>query len=319
MTLRVLVSAPYMIPVVERFGTELAPLGVHLEAVPVEERLEEADLLRLVGAVDGVICGDDRFTERVFAAAAPRLKVVAKWGTGIDSIDTAAARKYGVRVCNTLNAFTQPVADSVLGYILAFARQIPWATASMRSGAWEKLPSVSLFEKTLGIVGIGNTGSAVAHRARAFSMRILGTDVRPIDPAVIEEHRIEMVTLDVLLRESDFVSLNCDLNPTSLHLISRPQLATMRPTAILINAARGPLVDQPALIETLEARRLAGAALDVFEQEPLPVDSPLRRMDNVLLAAHNANSSPTAWEAVHHNTIRSLLEGLGVRAGAART
>ena len=166
MSLRVLVSAPYMIPVVDRFRAELAPLGVNLEAVPVEERLEEADLLRLVGEVDGVICGDDRFTERVFAAAAPRLRVVAKWGTGIDSIDTGAARRFGVRVCNTPNAFTEPVADSVLGYILAFARRIPWATESMRSGEWTKLPSTALFEKTLGIVGIGNTGSAVAKRAR---------------------------------------------------------------------------------------------------------------------------------------------------------
>lgn len=319
MSLRVLVSAPYMIPVVDRFRAELAPLGVHLEAVPVQERLEETDLLRLVGEVDGLICGDDRFTERVFAAAAPRLRVVAKWGTGIDSIDTAAARKFGVRVCNTTNAFTQPVADSVLGYILAFARRIPWATASMRGGNWEKLPSVALFEKTLGIVGIGHTGTAVARRARAFGMRILGADIREIAPTVLEDTGVRMTDLETLLSESDFVTLNCDLNPTSHRLMNASRLALMRPTAILINTARGPIVEERALTEALKAGRLAGAALDVFEHEPLPADSPLRRLDNVLLAAHNANSSPTAWEAVHRSTIQSLLEALGVTSGAART
>jgi D-3-phosphoglycerate dehydrogenase len=318
MTWRVLVSAPYMMPVIDRFKAELAPLGVQLEAVPVQERLEEADLLRLLGDVDGVICGDDRFTERVFAAAAPRLRVVAKWGTGIDSIDTAAAKKFGVRVCNTLNAFTQPVADSVLGYMLAFARTIPWATASMRRGEWTKLPSAALFEKTLGIIGIGNTGTAVARRARAFGMPMLGNDIRDIAPSVLAETGVRMVPLDMLLRESDFVSVNCDLNPTSRHLISTPQLSQMRSTAFLINCARGPIVDEPALIAALQSGHIAGAALDVFEHEPLPVESPLRRMDNVLMAAHNANSSPTAWETVHQSTIHQLREALGVEAGATR-
>lgn len=314
MTWRVLVSAPYMVPVVERFQHELAPLGVHLEAVSVQERLEEADLIELLGDVDGIICGDDRFTERVFAAASPRLRVIAKWGTGIDSIDAVAARRYGVRVYNTPGAFTHPVADSVLGYILAFARRIPWATASMRGGAWEKLPSVALSERTVGIIGVGNTGSAVVRRAHAFGMRILGTDIRPIAPEVVNETGLEVAPLETLLRQADYVSLNCDLNATSLHLIGAPQLAIMRPHAILINTSRGPVVDEPALIDALQAKRIAGAALDVFEHEPLPLDSPLRRMDNVLLAAHNANSSPMAWEAVHRNTVRVLLEGLGVRA-----
>lgn len=314
MTWRVLVSAPYMIPVVDRFRRELAPLGVQLEGVPVEERLEEADLLALVGQVDGIICGDDRFTERVFAAAAPRLRVIAKWGTGIDSIDTGAAARYGVRVCNTPGAFTNPVADSVLGYILAFARRIPWATASLRDGGWEKLPSVALCERTIGIIGLGNTGSAVATRARAFGARVLGTDIRRIADDVIAATGVEMTSLDELLREADYVSVNCDLNATSFHLLGAPQFALMKRHAIVINAARGPIVDEPALIDALRGERIAGAALDVFEHEPLAVDSPLRRMDNVLLAAHNANSSPAAWEAVHRNTVRQLLEGLGIAA-----
>jgi phosphoglycerate dehydrogenase-like enzyme len=121
-----------------------------------------------------------------------------------------------------------------------------------------------------------------------------------------------MTDLDSLLSESDFVSLNCDLNPTSFHLMNTRTLGRMRKTAVLINTARGPVVDEAALVETLKAGTIAGAALDVFEVEPLPSDSPLLKMDNVLLAPHNANSSPAAWERVHWNTIKYLLDGLGL-------
>jgi D-3-phosphoglycerate dehydrogenase len=143
-------------------------------------------------------------------------------------------------------------------------------------------------------------------------MDLLGNDIVTIDPAFTAKHGVRMTMLDDLLARSDFVSLNCDLNPTSRHIIDAQALALMKPAAVLINAARGPLVGEPALVEALQAGRLAGAALDVFEEEPLPPDSPLRAMDNVMLAPHNANSSPAAWERVHENTIRNLLDGLGI-------
>ncbi len=312
MSYRVLVSAPYMLPVIERFRSSLQSLGITLLLAQVRERLEEHELLPLVGGIDGVICGDDRFTARVLQAAAPRLRVISKWGTGIDSIDLEAAWRFGVRVRNTPGAFTDPVADSVLGYVLAFARRIPWASASIRDGQWTKLPSVALNETTLGVVGVGRIGSAVARRARAFGIRILGNDIVPIQPPLIRETGLTPVPLDELLTQADFVTLNCDLNPTSRHLIGSAQLAKMRPTAVLINTARGSIVDEEALIRALTEKRIGGAALDVFEVEPLQADSPLRNMDNVLLAAHNSNSSAGAWERVHQNTVRNLLDGLGI-------
>ena len=122
----------------------------------------------------------------------------------------------------------------------------------------------------------------------------------------------------MLLSNSDFVSINCDLNPTSHHLINAQTLARMKPSAVLINTARGPVVDEPALVAALQAGRIAGAALDVFESEPLPLESPLLKMDNVMLAPHNSNSSPAAWERVHWNTIRNLFEGLGMDTGWIR-
>jgi D-3-phosphoglycerate dehydrogenase len=152
----------------------------------------------------------------------------------------------------------------------------------------------------------------VARRARAFGMTVLGNDIVEIDHVFIAETGIQMKPLDELLAQSDFVSVNCDLNPTSRHLITTRTLNLMRPTAVLINTARGPIVDEQALVDALQSGGIAGAALDVFEVEPLPLDSPLLKMDNVMLAPHNSNSSPTAWEHVHWNTIRNLLVGLGL-------
>jgi D-3-phosphoglycerate dehydrogenase len=259
-----------------------------------------------------VICGDDRFNGKVLAACSPRLKVISKWGTGIDSIDQVAAKALGISVRNTPDAFIDPVADSVLGYILAFARQGPWLDAEMKSGQWEKLLSRALNESTIGIIGVGRIGKAVLRRAQVFGARLLGNDIIEMPAEFLAQVQVKMTSLDEVLTQSDFISLNCDLNSTSRHLIDKTALVKVKPSAVLINTARGPLIDEPALVSALQEKRLAGAALDVFEQEPLPKDSPLRSMNNVMLAPHNSNASPTAWERVHWNTIRNLLDGLGI-------
>ena len=308
----VLLTAPYMIPVVDHFRPVFEKYKIDLLIPDVHERMEESDLLNYAGQFDGAICGDDRYTLRVIEACAPRLKVISKWGTGVDSINAGACARYGVKLCRTPNAFTLPVADSVLGYILAFARRQPWMDREMKSGKWEKSPGRALHECTLGVIGLGNIGKAVTRRARAFGMKVYGTDIVEIDPVFTTETDIEIASLQSLLSSSDFISVHCDLNPTSYHLINRDTLAWVKPNAVLINTARGPIVEEKALIEALQAKRLAGAALDVFEFEPLPLGSPLLKMDNVLLAPHNSNSSPAAWERVHWSTIRNLLEGLSI-------
>ncbi len=309
--LKILFSAPYMIPVLERFQFVFDHYKIAL-IVPeqVIERLDEEDLLNIAGEFDGAICGDDRFTKRVLEACAPRLKVISKWGTGIDSIDQATAKQLSIQVCRTPEAFTMAVADTVMGYILAFARRQPWMDNAMKAGKWTKLPGRSLSECTLGVVGVGNIGKAVLRRARVFGMRLLGNDIIDIHPDFVQENGLKMTSLEDLLPLVDYLSLNCDLNPSSYHLINRKTLGLMKPQAVLINTARGPIVDEDALIKALRAGKIAGAALDVFEQEPLPTDSPLMGFDNVLLAPHNANSSPSAWETVHWNTIYNLLDGL---------
>ena len=308
----VLMSAPYMIPFLDRFKPEFEKYRIDLIVPDVQERMEEKDLLKYAGQFDGTICGDDRYTAKVIQACSPRLKIISKWGTGVDSIDADACSRFNVKLGRTLNAFTTPVADTVLGYMLAFARRLPWMNSEMKNSKWEKISGKTLNECTLGIIGVGNIGKAVTRRAKAFGMKVLGTDIIDIDHVFVSETGIEMTDLASLLGQSDFVSVNCDLNSTSHHLMNADTFALMKPSAILINTARGPIVEENALISALNSKQIGGAALDVFEYEPLPKDSPLLKMDNVMLAPHNSNSSPAAWERVHWNTIKNLVEGLGI-------
>lgn len=314
---RILISAPYAMPVIEEYRNRLLHAGYEPVVAAVRERLSEEELLAVIGDIDGVICGDDQFTARVLAAA-PRLKVISKWGTGIDSIDRAEAARRGVAVCNTPDAFSQPVADTVFGYILHFARQPLRMDADIRARRWEKPQLIGLNETTLGIIGVGNCGKAVARRAAAFGMRILGVDPMAPPDGFLQATEMQMVSLGELLRGSDFVTLHCDLNPTSHRLMHEDTLAQMKASAYLINAARGPMVEEAALVRSLDRGTIAGAALDVFEIEPLPQDSPLRQFRNCLLAPHNANSSPMAARRVHDNTLANLLLHLG-RGGTAHS
>lgn len=309
---RVLITAPYFQPVVDEYRDRFEEYGIEPVVHEVEERASEDELLRIIEGVDGIICGDDRFT-RAVVEAADRLKVISKWGTGIDSIDREACREHDIAVCNTPDAFSHPVADTVLGYMLTFARNIPWMDRHMKAGGWKKLPGVSLRESTVGIVGVGDVGRRVAERVAAFGAVLVGNDIRPIEEEVLATTGMSSVQLAELLERSDFVSLNCDLNETSRGLIDGEALKAMKSDSVLINTARGPVVDEGALVDALREGAIRGAGLDVFEVEPLPEDSPLRDLDNVLLASHNANASPEAWARVHESTFRNLVRELEKR------
>jgi len=308
----ILVTAPYILPHMDRFRPILNKFGFKTIEPEVFERFSEEEILQYAGQFDGTICGDDRYTPSVIEACSPRLKVISKWGTGVDSIDAEAASLFGISILRTPNAFTVPVAESVLGYMLAFSRQLPWLDRGMKAGQWHKSIGKTLSECTLGIIGVGNVGKAVLRRARQFGMRLLGNDIVEIEPDFLLEFGVEMTDLATLMEKSDFISVNCTLNPSSYHLINADSLSLCKPNAVLINTARGPIVEEGALIHALEIGQIGGAALDVFEVEPLPLDSPLMKMDNVMLAPHNSNSSPYFWERVHWNTIFNLLKAFQI-------
>jgi len=306
---KVLISAPYMIPEVERFRNIFEENGIEIIIAEVKERLCEDELLQYTKEIDGVICGDDKFTGKVISSS-PRLKVISKWGTGIDSIDVSECEKHGIKIFRTTNAFSEPVADTVWGSILCFARQIIWMDREIKGLKWKKLTLRALNECVLGIVGVGDCGKAVARRAKAFGTRLMGNDIKQIPEKFIEETGISMVSPKQLLEESDYISINTDLNPSSYHLMAKEQFSAMKRTAVLINTSRGDVVDEKALIEALDKGLIYGAALDVFEEEPIRPDNPLLKMSNVILSPHNANSSPVAREKVHVNTINNLIKNL---------
>ena len=311
----VLITAPYMLPFMHRFTPSMENFGLKVVVPEGLERPEAEDLLQIAGQFDGTICGDDRYTPEVIAACVPRLKVITKWGTGIDAIDQEAAAEHGVKVMNTPNAFTVPVSESVLTAILCFARNVPWMDKAMKTGEWKKINGHTLSESTVGVIGVGNIGKAVLRRVRTFGAKLYGYDIVDIAPDFVLENNVEMTDLRTLLEKSDYVCLCPSLTPSSRKIMNAETLSWMKPTAVLVNASRGPVVDEPALIEALQAGKLRGAALDVFEFEPLPKDSPLMQMDNVLLSPHNTNSSPFYWERVHWNSIRNLLIGLDIPVG----
>jgi len=313
MKYKVLISAPYLQPFIERFKPFFEANEIEIVVPIVNERLEEDDLIKYAHDVDGIIAGDDRVTEKVLNLT-PKLKVISKWGTGIDSLNKPLCDKRGVIIRNTPNAFTIPVSDTVLGYILNFSRNLSFMTEAMRQGEWKKIPGKALHESSLGVIGVGNVGESVLRKARAFGMTLYATDIKKIPSDLVVELVIKEVSLKELLNKSDFISINCDLNETSHHLINEKTLAMMKANAVVINTARGPIVHEEALVSALKQGKIGGAALDVFEEEPLPHSSPLLKMKNVMIAPHNSNSSPFAWEFIHTNTINNLMESLGIEA-----
>ena len=274
------------------------------------QQLGEQEMVALVQGVEGIIAGDDVINRAVLDHA-DALRVVSKWGVGVDNIDVGGAAERGVRIMNTPGAFGDEVADVVVGYLVLLARQLHVLDRNVRAGAWPKPVGLSLAGRTIGIVGLGDIGREVARRCIAMRMRVVG--VEPAETAATAAARdgIEIMSLASVLKEADVVSLNCPLTAATRHMIDTRAIGAMRPGAWLINTARGGLVDERALIQALEDGRLGGAALDVFAQEPLPANSRLRALDNVILGSHN--SSNTA-EAVHRTSVRAienLLEGLG--------
>lgn len=271
-------------------------------------------LVREAAASDGLI---SLLTDRVDAAlmdASPRLRVVSNYAVGFDNIDVGAATERGVIVTNTPGALTETVADFTMALLLAVARRVVEADRYTRAGRWQSWGPMLLLGQdvcgaTLGLIGLGRIGTAVARRARGFAMRILYHDVARRE-APEQELGLEFASMEEVLRCSDFVSIHVPLTPRTRHLISAPQLALMKPTAFLINTARGPIVDSEALYDALTGGRIAGAGLDVFEAEPLPTDHPLLALDSVVVAPHIASASVRTRTGMALMAVENLLAAL---------
>lgn len=265
----------------------------------------EAELVALLGGVVATIAGTEPYTERVFAAA-PQLKVVARSGVGHDAIDLAAATRHGVAIAMGFGTNHNAVADFAFSLMAALASKLIPYHALVAEGRWQRSAHMPLWQATSGIIGLGRIGQALARRCRGFDMRVLAYDVLP-DAGFARQHGVGRVDLATLFEQADFVSVHAPHTAATDKIVSRERIALMKPTAFLVNTARGGLVDEAALAEALREGRIAGAGLDVFEVEPLPPGSPLRDLPNVVMTPHCAGSSIDAIAAMAGRCVDNVL------------
>lgn len=257
--------------------------GYDLVINPFGRLLTEQEMIDLIADVDGIIVGLDPLNARVIKAAR-KLKIISKYGVGVDNIAVDCATEQKIMVTNTPGANSLAVAELTMGLILDVARQISFSDRRLRQNQWGKYHGFELKDKTLGLIGTGQIGKEVAVRAKGFGMKLVGHDLRP-DYEWARAVDAVYMSLDELLSSADIISLHLPLADDTYHLISKREFALMKSSAILINTARGGIVDEEALLEALQSKEIAGAGLDVYENEP-PLDSPLQSLDNVVLTSH---------------------------------
>jgi D-3-phosphoglycerate dehydrogenase len=300
---------------IAKAGLALLAARPEIEVVPVVD--DPAGLARALPRADVLLVRSATRVTAELIAAGGRLKLIGRAGMGVDNIDLAAATRRGIVVLNTPGANTVSAAEHTFALLLALARRVPWAADSMRAGAWNRgaFGGTELAGKLLGIVGLGRIGAHVAAIARGFGMRLVAHD--PLVPASRgADLGVALVSLDELLADADVVTLHLPIGPETQHLLDARRLALMKPTALLVNTARGGLVDEAALCGALERSALGGAALDVFDREPLPADSPLRTAPRLVLTPHLAASTAEAQERVSVElcaAVRDALLGDAVR------
>lgn len=307
---RVLVTCPPMLRLMPEFEPRFRAAGVEPVCPDVVQTLSEDELVRRVPSVDGWIIGDDPATRRVFTAGrAGRLRAAVKWGIGVDNVDFAAARELGIPISNTPNMFGGEVADLAMAYLVALARETHAIDAGVRAGGWPKPSGISLAGRTLALVGYGDIGRNVARRALAADLGVIAYD--PAFQAVADQARVQHAAWPARIGECDFMVFTCALTAANRHMLNADTLAQARPGVRIVNVARGPLIDERALIEALHSGRVHAAALDVFEVEPLPADSPLRGFPRCILGSHNGSNTVDGVRRCTDRAVTLMLDFLG--------
>ena len=281
-----------------------------------DEPVPRETLLREIVDVDGLIC---MITERIDAEVIDRLhkcRVIAQVAVGYDNIDVAAATRRGIVVTNTPGVLTETTADMAWAILLSTARRVVEGDKFTRSGRWKTwelmgLTGQDMYGATLGILGLGRIGSAIARRARGFAMRVLYHSRKRVDEALEKELGVRYLSLDDLLRQSDFVVISAALTPETRHLIAERELGLMKPSAVLVNISRGPIVDQRALYRALVDRKIWAAGLDVFEVEPVPMDEPLLKLDNVVVPPHLGSATISTRTKMATLAAENCVAGVG--------
>lgn len=282
--------------------------GLKVMRNPHGRIMEKDEMIECIGEADAVIVGVDPLDREVLERAT-RLKVIAKYGVGTDNIDVEYATERGIRITTAAGANTEAVADYTFALMLASARKVLPIDRECRDGSWRKMTTLDVNGRTLGLIGLGQIGKAVVRRAAGFGMRILAFDAMR-DEAFSSEYGVAyMPSLEAILPEADFITLHVPLTEGTRHMIGRREFALMKETAVLVNTARGGLIDEAALYESLAGGRIWGAGIDVFEQEP-PLNRELLRLDNIVIGSHCAASTVQAVDNMGIMAARSVINHL---------
>jgi D-3-phosphoglycerate dehydrogenase len=303
---KVLVTCPPMLGLFEEFIEPAKKLGLELVAAKTTQVLSEEELIAQLPAYDGWIIGDDPATREVFIAAQQgHLKAAVKWGIGVDNVDFVACKELGIPITNTPNMFGGEVADVAVGFLLGLARQTYYIDREIRQNhRWPKPAGMSIAGKTVGIVGLGDIGYNTAKRLGGFDVNVIA-----YDPSVEGNRGLAFVKRKIFpesLGELDFLIFTCALNAHNHHILNRDALAQMKLGAQIINVARGALIDEQALIESLQKGHIVAVALDVFEEEPLPNKSPLRDMPQCILGSHNGSNTVEGVRRASYDALHKL-------------
>lgn len=301
--MRIVITCPPMLRGIDRFRSIFAERGLEIETPNVVQILTREELLALIPQFDGWIIGDDPATAEIFEAGkAGKLKAAVKWGVGVDNVDFQACKRLGIPISNTPGVFGREVADIAMSYVTALARQTFMVDTGVKAGKWPKPAGISLSERTVALVGFGDIGRNTAKRLAAADMNVVVYD--PFLKAQAEAAGYKAMDWSEGIDQADFIVMTCALTPQNRHMLNASVLGRCKPGVRVINVARGPLIDESALIEALRSGHVHSAALEVFEVEPLPADSPLRQFsDRCIFGAHNSSNTV---DAVNRTSLKAI-------------
>lgn len=310
--MKVLVTCPPMLGMIDSFRPLFAEYGVELSSPKVVQTLSVEELKELVPLHDGWIIGDDPATREVFTAGKNGLlKAAVKWGIGVDNVDFAACKDLDIPIINTPNMFGSEVSDIALGYVIALARETFEIDRGVRAGHWPKPRGISLTGKKVALIGFGDIGKNTAKRLLACGMEVIAYD--PVAQPSPELSAVQMTAWPTRIEDADFIVITCALTASSHHMLNADVLANAKHGVRVVNVGRGPVVDEEALTQALQSGKVYSAALDVFEVEPLPMDSALRQHPRCVFGSHNASNSADAVIRTSEIAINKLMSFLGVQ------
>jgi D-3-phosphoglycerate dehydrogenase len=301
--MKILVTCPPMLKQIEEYRSLFEDKNIELVTPQVVQIMTEEQLMQILPQMDGWIIGDDPATEQVFAAGvAGNLKAAVKWGVGVDNVDFEACKKLNIPIINTPGMFGNEVSDVAIGMMLNLTRRLHDIDREVRNGNWIKPVGNSTAGKKVGVVGLGDIGLSIGRKLVAFDMEVIA-----YDPHARSEFGIPVCTFPDEIESLDYLFLACALNDSTYHLINKEILDKLKPTAILVNVSRGPLIDEQALIASLQEGKFRGVGLDVFEEEPLSVASPLASFDKCFFGSHNGSNTKEAVDKTSYKAINLLF------------